>query len=234
MKVTVTSDLHGILPEIEPTDLLIICGDISPLKIQRDILSVNSWLNTDFKDWVKALPCDKVIMTPGNHDYFATMLHMDVKRQGFMNIFDNKLICLLNQYVEYNGLKIFGTPYCHMFGNWPFMCESDELEERFKKIPPFLDILITHDPVYKLGNSDAIMNPIYQGQEKGEHVGNIQLRNRLEFLYKEHKGLPKITVAGHIHSGDHTLSEWNGMKFANTSLVDESYEEAYRPLVLEI
>ena len=34
MRIGVTSDLHGILPEVEPVDLLLICGDIMPLNIQ--------------------------------------------------------------------------------------------------------------------------------------------------------------------------------------------------------
>jgi Icc-related predicted phosphoesterase len=147
---------------------------------------------------------------------------------GHKDVWHYKLNCLWNEYATYEGLRIFGTPYCHMFGDWPFMCEPDELEKKFDEIPPFLDILITHDPVYELGNSDVTI------QNENQHIGNLPLRNRLEYLYEKYDGLPKFCFCGHIHSGDHSLDTWHEMKFANTSLVDEYYEEAYRPLVLEI
>jgi hypothetical protein len=67
MRVTVTSDLHGYLPEIEPTDLLIICGDVSPLKIQRDAYAMKEWFNGKFKEWIEKVPCGHVKMVPGNH-----------------------------------------------------------------------------------------------------------------------------------------------------------------------
>jgi predicted phosphodiesterase len=235
MRITVTSDLHGILPEIEPTELLIICGDIIPLRIQNNVPASNKWFNGAFKDWVEKLPCDKVIMTPGNHDYALSLMHTEEQRhefekifffsvQGCKDVFTYKLTCLWNQYCGYNGLRIFGTPYCKIFGNWPFMCLPEDLKEKFKEIPPFLDILITHDPVYKLGDTDLA---------QGEHHGNVQLRDHLDYLYEKYNNLPRIIASGHFHSAEHQPSKYLDTWYFNSSLVDESYELAYKPTVFD-
>jgi Icc-related predicted phosphoesterase len=236
MKVVVTSDLHGYLPKIVPAELLIICGDVVPLRMQRNLPQSYKWFNREFKEWIVGLPVDKVIMVPGNHDFALSQMRTEEQRHEFDEIFfckvqncddvfSYKLTCLWNEYCSYNGLKIFGTPYCKIFGSWAFMVPPRELEEKFKEIPPFLDILITHDPVFQLGDTDLA---------QGEHHGNVQLREHLDTLYAKYNGLPKYCFCGHFHEGDHKLNIWNEMKFANTSLVDEAYEPAFEPLVLHI
>ena len=72
IKICAMSDLHGHLPDpeqIEQVDVVVICGDIVPLKIQRTRILVEEWLINEFKDWVQLLPCERVIMIPGNHDF---------------------------------------------------------------------------------------------------------------------------------------------------------------------
>lgn len=67
MKFGALSDLHGILPEIkEECDIYLICGDITPLKMQRNIPQSKKWLSHEFAQWVKDLPCEKVFMVGGN------------------------------------------------------------------------------------------------------------------------------------------------------------------------
>ena len=46
------SDLHGTLlsvEDIEPCELVCICGDIVPLRIQANSLKTKSWLRNEFK-----------------------------------------------------------------------------------------------------------------------------------------------------------------------------------------
>lgn len=79
MKIIVTSDLHGTLPEIKTEfDLLLICGDICPVW-NHDRRYQKEWLNTDFADWIKSLPyknaLSRVVCIAGNHDYFLEGIH---------------------------------------------------------------------------------------------------------------------------------------------------------------
>lgn len=69
MKICATSDLHGFLPEIESCELVLICGDIMPLRMQRNIPQSEKWLKTTFAEWVNNLPCESVIMVGGNHKF---------------------------------------------------------------------------------------------------------------------------------------------------------------------
>ena len=44
MKIAGISDLHGYLPNIEKSDILLIAGDISPLNIQFNKPEMKKWL----------------------------------------------------------------------------------------------------------------------------------------------------------------------------------------------
>ena len=61
------SDLHGILIDIEPCDLVLICGDTIPLNIQSNSKKTKRWLVNEFKPWCESLPCNKVLFIAGNH-----------------------------------------------------------------------------------------------------------------------------------------------------------------------
>lgn len=244
MRVTVISDFHGVLPVIEPTDLLLICGDVSPFKFQGNQKLMKLWFATDFRAWVAETICDKIIMIPGNHDFYLENLKTETQRENFEKQYWGKVTCLWNEFYRYTyqdenkeekELKIFGTPYCHIFGNWPFMREPNVLSEKFSKIPEDLDILLTHDPVFGLGDSDVILKPKYPSQAHYNHVGNEQLKSHLMYLHDRFNGLPKYCFCGHIHSGDHEMKEYLGMKYANVSLMDEYCKDlVYEPLVFEL
>lgn len=68
--MTAISDLHGNLIDIEPCDLLLICGDISPLEIQRDYIQMTKWIFNEFQEWIMKINCPTIILTPGNHDFW--------------------------------------------------------------------------------------------------------------------------------------------------------------------
>lgn len=68
MKVIAISDLHGSLVDINPCDLLLICGDSVDLHKQRYPRDCYRWYKQKFKPWANSLPCDKVLFIAGNHE----------------------------------------------------------------------------------------------------------------------------------------------------------------------
>lgn len=227
MKITAISDLHGNLIEIEPCDTLLICGDISPLDIQRDYIQMTNWFFNDFYEWICKLPCYRVILTPGNHDFWFEKF---IKVSN-MYLWD-KLTILIHGKVEINEngnkkIQIFGTSYCKDFGRWAFMPGNNKLEEFYNEIPENIDILICHDSPL-LGYVGNIMEQKDEVYPNGLPAGNPYLADVI--LDKK----PKYVLSGHIHSGDHELKELEGIKLANVSLLDESYSIAYKPLTFEI
>lgn len=229
MKIAVTSDLHGILPEIEPCELVLICGDIMPLRIQRNIPQSESWLKGEFAEWINSLQCEAVYMVGGNHDYSLANIYRNVLRK--LAILErptkHKLMLLDNENENYRDKDgkvhvIWGTPYCKIFGNWAYMYEPEILMEAYATMPENCDIVLTHDAPKLCG-----LGVINQNVDRFD-VGNPWLAD--EMLRKH----PKYTFCGHIHSGEHELQTLDDMKMANVSLVDERYLEFYKPLYLDI
>lgn len=166
MKTIAISDLHGLLPEIvEPADIMFICGDISPLHIQFNKPEMWKWLTGEFMDWIIGLPVEKVYLVAGNHDAFFEGASTSKKVElSFLS--SHKLIYLENElvyYVDNDGItwSIFGTPYCHQYGNWPFMRTDAYMEEKFKEIPDEVNFILTHDtPTDGLGISNSDLDQI--------------------------------------------------------------------------
>ena len=111
MKVTAISDLHGNLINIEACDLLLICGDISPLNIQKDYIQMTKWLFNEFYTWIINLPCDNIILTPGNHDFWF---------EKFINQKEihlwNKLTILIDE--EINIYSDLDDKYFVVYSKW--------------------------------------------------------------------------------------------------------------------
>lgn len=225
MKICAISDLHGYLPKIEPCELVLICGDIVSLHAQRYPKSCKEWYIDWFVPWVNELPCDKVLFIPGNHE-----VGMEGHEDFYKNYFGkhHKATILIHDYYEYFGTegkfyKIFGTPYCKIFGNWAYMRPNSDLKEKFSEIPEGLDILLTHDAPF--GVSDILLQERYY---TGEHIGNKPLAEAI--LQKA----PKIVCHGHLHSTSREFEELGYSKVVNCSIKDEHYNPIYSPIVFEL
>lgn len=236
MTIKVFSDCHGYLPNISSEfDLLLIAGDITPAKWGFGSKKAQwDWLITEFKDWFTSLPfktlASKVFLIPGNHDKVFENI-TETERLELKFILGPQFELLIHEektfeYLENDDLKqlrIFGTPYCKMFGSWSFMRYNSFLEKAFSEIPENLDILVTHDPPTLNG-----MGKITQGRQTGKEAGNEILSKYI--LEKK----PKYVFSGHIHSGNHNFEEVNGIKMANVAHVDETYTPVYSVLTFEI
>ena len=228
MKICVTSDLHGILPKIEePCEVVLICGDIMPLRMQRNIPQSEKWLKTTFADWVNNLPCESVIMVGGNHDFaLANMYRQPLKinsilsnpTNGKLELLDNEATSVVSK--DGKVYDVWGTPYCKIFGNWAYMYEPETLIKAYESMPEHCDIVISHDAPKLCG-----LGVIHQRFDR-EDAGNPWLAD--EMLRKH----PRYTFCGHIHSGE--LQTLDDMKMANVSLVDETYTETFKPLYLDV
>ena len=78
MKICALSDLHGNLPQLEPCDVVCICGDIAPINFDRSTDRCIYWFRTAFLKWCSELECEKVIFIAGNHDFFLNYLFYSI------------------------------------------------------------------------------------------------------------------------------------------------------------
>lgn len=223
-KIAVTSDLHGILPKIEPCDILLICGDIVPLKMQSNIPQSKKWFIEVFLKWCCDCEAKNVVYIAGNHDWLFQRCAIEMRHFGIESRQFN-IYYLQDEEVEVEGLRIYGTPWCHQFGEWAFMADDDFLRQKYADIPNGLDILITHDAP-SVEDYGVIHNRWYPD---GYDAGNVILAER----FQECQG-PRYHFFGHLHSGDHNPKDINGTVMANVSYVDESYQPTNEVLYLNV
>jgi Icc-related predicted phosphoesterase len=227
MKIIALSDIHGDLIKVPKCDVVCICGDILPLNIQRDLVRSWTWLICEFTPWANSLKCDHVVFVAGNHDFIFEQCHQvgsDIK-----NMWKDypKIHYLIDESVEINGKKFYGTPWCPSLHNWAFYKSSEELTDVFSKIED-CDVLLTHCPP-KTGLTGTVLETNYNYMRD---FGCQELTDAIS-----NKKISWI-LSGHIHSGDHNIFKFdNGIQYiniVNVSIKDESYRINYKPFKFEI
>jgi Icc-related predicted phosphoesterase len=221
MNIVAMSDLHGnLISDVEQCDIVCISGDIVPLKMQRNIPQSRKWFNTTFLQWANNLPCEKVFFIGGNHDFYLYQL-------GFTST--DKVIYLQDSsydYIDSEGktYKIYGTPWCKIFGNWAFMLSDEGLKEKYENIPNDVDVLLSHDAPY--GCSDICLEATWITENL--HLGNVPLLN----IIKEKQ--PKYVIKGHLHTTTRELCNIGNSVVVSASILNERYEYVYKPVILKI
>jgi Icc-related predicted phosphoesterase len=212
-KITFISDTHNKHNHLTSNaynnilgsgDVLVHAGDISSMGKSHEITNFLNWFGmTDFKH---------KIFIAGNHDFgfeFHTDIAEEFKEKGIIYLFDSEVVI--------DGVKFYGSPWQPEFHNWAFnLPRGKKLAEKWSKIPTNTDILITHGPVYGILDYAPI----------GGHVG-------CEELYKKvFEVKPKIHVCGHIHDS-YGQKSIDGVEFLNASVLDDTYQHAHKPIVVE-
>lgn len=221
MKIAITSDLHGYLPDIPECDLLLIAGDVCPVWDHNRQFQAN-WLRGEFSEWLRNQPAKSIVGVAGNHDFIL----QDWKNK------QNKLRSIPWSYL-YNesivvalgvnpSIKIWGSPYSPTFGGWAFMKDDFQLYDIWQTIPVDTEIIIVHGP--PLGYGDKTQG--WQGSEP-KHVGSASLRDRIRKC-----NLPnlKLVVCGHIHPAYGTYQTIDGVIVVNATHVTEEYEPLNLPI----
>lgn len=190
MKIACIADQHGSLPEIPECDLLICAGDITGGNPQgpRDNSDAYwaEWITKEFQPWAKQAPT--CIFIAGNHD---TCLESEPS-----NYRDAGLIYLRDSWVTLGAFGFFGTPWVRKWDTLAFNAIEPELENKFRNIPPNMDVIISHGP--PLG---------YQDCDKGSHAMR-EVVNRIK---------PKLLVCGHIHEARGQCDLIQGTKVVNAA-----------------
>lgn len=225
MKIIAISDLHGtLISDIEECDLLLIAGDICPVW-NHSIKYHLHWLQKEFSNWVNHLNCQKVVMVGGNHDFGLENITYNNLYCNLLLPTNNKVKLLQHEaykFVSNNGEKIniFGTPYCHKFYNWAYMYDDDILTNKFNKIKDKYDIILSHDAPY--GISDICF-------DNGKHIGSVPLFNLLNRLTN-----CKWNIHGHLHTSNHDIEKLNNINVINVSILNEQYENVFKPYTIVI
>lgn len=232
IKLVALSDLHGALPtDIDPSNVVVICGDIMPLDIQRESIDSIAWLCNCFFPWCMELKCEKVIFVAGNHDFVFEQLMVDrngnhrkpnrvMKKllAGLGSRAYDKIKYLENSEFEYKGYRFYGSPWCPSLSNWAFYKSDDELEREFNKIPNNIDVLLTHCPPAM----DTYGMVMQSGYNYMNDYGCIQLADAIR------KKQPRLSLFGHVHSGCHTPARvTDNTVCCNVSIKDEDYNVSY-------
>lgn len=203
--IVAISDQHGTLPELPECDLLLIGGDICPIT-NHGVDFQQSWLLSEYRRWLESVPARKIIMVAGNHDFVFE------QRSGFLPA-DYPATYLQDSECQWEGLRIWGTPWQPWFCDWAFNLYEPELKKKWALIPKGIDILVLHGP--PRGYGDRVLG-------SGEETGSPALLQRIKTV------APRLAIFGHIHEG---RGQWQlgPTTLANVSLLNERYKPVHAP-----
>jgi Icc-related predicted phosphoesterase len=216
MIIDCISDLHGYYPKLEGGDILIVAGDLTANDTSQQV--------SFFLEWIEKQPYDRLIFIEGNHDNsLMNWISTEQSERMMANDDFHKWEYLIDSGTEFDGLKIWGSPWTKTFPEMnphckAFTCDTEEeLADKFSLIPENIDILVTHSPPFEIRDRTA----------RKERVGSISLQMELF-----QRLMPKLMVFGHVHEGygkEYPSSNDNCI-YVNASHVNEHYKPVNKPI----
>jgi Icc-related predicted phosphoesterase len=163
-------------------------------------------------NWFTTQNAKHKVLIAGNHDF----VFQNKERTKQLLELNPSITYLEDEFVNIDGIGIYGSPWSPVFGMWAFMKHRNaELDEVWQKVPTdgSVDLLVTHTPRY--GRFDVSVRGNY-------NVGCEMLANRINDIN------PKVHVFGHIHEcggmiKDETEVPVKGMVSLNASLLNIRY-----------
>ena len=205
MRIVTISDNHSNLNfNVPDGDILIHAGDFSYNARQ----SLGEMI--DFRDWLAEQPHKHKLFIWGNHELIQ---HEEKYWTEYLEESGAKCIHNLQEPIEIEGLKFWGSSFSPPFGSWSFMM-GDLQRERHWEHAPKCDVLVTHSPPFQI--LDSVSN-----------LGCKYLRKYVDEVK------PKLHIFGHIHNSYGRLDA-DDRTFINTSLLNDVYELVNEPMVVEI
>lgn len=210
MLIRAYSDLHGMLPVVDPCDVLLIAGDVCPIIGEHGVDEQARWIESEFSQWLGQIDAKQIVLTPGNHDFVFE------KRTDWPEMHATLLIDESIKLID-DGPSLHASPWVPTLREWAFYGDDEKLAAAAEAIPAGTDIWLQHGPPF------GIVDTLWRN---GSHVGNEFTLRALEAKP------PQVFICGHIHEAagfvDHA-----GTLVANVSFVDEFYDPQFRHLALE-
>ncbi len=214
MIIDCVSDLHGFQPPLTGGDLLIVAGDLTARNTPKEYDRFDNWLDQQ--------PYKKKIFIAGNHD---GILEKEAPRKYMFKVGSyekEKFEYLQDTGTEFEGLKIWGSPWTPTFLDWHFMKNrGDDIKAMWDLIPDDIEILITHGP--PMGIQDEVR--FSSRANNGKFAGCEELRNTIDHRLKK----LKLHVFGHIHESPGKVVV-NGVIHVNATIMDADYDPVNKPI----
>ena len=195
MRIVAVADTHMGHRELQVPDgdVFIHAGDLCRFGILPEL--------EEAARWIRALPHRHKIVVAGNHDWAFVN-----EREAARALFDD-VTYLEDTSAHIRGLHFYGSPWQPEFYNWAFnLPRGPALAEKWARIPPDVDVLITHGPPRGLGDIAGF-------GARAHSTGCDDLLARVRTVR------PRLHMYGHIHE-DGGVWHDDGTCFANVTAWD--------------